>query len=82
MSEMSVSDARERFAEVIDTARSGEVVYVTKHGNRVAVVLDSDAYERLIDELEEEEDRRAIERARAEGEWIPWEQVKADLGLE
>lgn len=82
MSEMSVTDARERFAEAIDQARSGDAVFITKHGRPVVVMIDADEYERLIDAIEDAEDRAAVDLADKDGEWIPWEQVKADLGLE
>jgi prevent-host-death family protein len=81
MSEITVSDARMRLADVIDQARR-EPVYLTRHGKPVAVVLDAEQFERIVDELEDEEDRRAVEQAEADGEWIPWEEVMAELGLE
>ncbi len=80
---MAVSDAREHLAELIETARrSGEPIYVTRRGRRVAVILDSDAYERLLDEAEDALDRAELRAARAEDDYVPWDQVKADLGLQ
>jgi len=50
MNEVAVSEARNRLAEVIEeTRRSGEPVSVTRRGRRVAVILDSDAFDRLVD---------------------------------
>jgi prevent-host-death family protein len=82
-----VTDARSRLAAIIDLARSGhEPVYMTRHGRRVAAVIDAEDLDRLIELAEDMADIRAAEAARAEmqatGEApIPWEQVKADLGL-
>lgn len=82
MTEMAVSAAREHFAELIEDARrTGEPVYVTKRGRRVAVILDPDEYAQLLAEAEDATDRAELEAARAEDDFIPWDQVKADLGL-
>lgn len=86
MSEMPVSDARARLADVVDAARVGhDPVYLTRRGRRVAAVIDADDLDRLIAASEDLADIEAAHAARtelAEGEpAIPWEQVKADLGL-
>lgn len=82
MTQIAVSGAREHLAEVIDDARrTGGPVYVTKRGRPVAVILDPDVYERLLAEAEEASDRVELELARAENDFVPWEEVKADLGL-
>lgn len=86
MSEMPVSDARARLADVVDAARVGhDPVYLTRRGRRVAAVIDADDLDRLIAAAEDLADIEAAHAARtelAEGEpAIPWEQVKADLGL-
>jgi prevent-host-death family protein len=81
MSELAVSEARDHLAEVIDRARSGEPVYVTRRGRRVAVVVDADAYDALVEEAEEALDRAELEVARIQDDYVPWDEVKADLGL-
>ena len=86
MSEITVSDARARLADVVDAARVGhDPVYLTRRGQRVAAVIDADDLDRLISAAEDLADIEAAKAARAEiadGEGtIPWEQVKADLGL-
>jgi prevent-host-death family protein len=82
MTEMAVSAAREHLAELIESARSsGEPVYVTRRGRRVAVILDPEQYERIIDELEDTVDRAELRAARQEDDYVPWEEVKAELGL-
>ncbi|MFM9102122.1 MAG: type II toxin-antitoxin system Phd/YefM family antitoxin, partial [Cyanobium sp.] len=46
MGEITVSQAREKFAEVIEsTQRSGEPIVLTRHGQPVAVVLEHAAFE-------------------------------------
>ena len=86
MSEMTVSDARARLADVVDAARVGhDPVYLTRRGQRVAAVIDAEDLGRLIaaaEDLADIEAACAVRTEIAEGESaIPWEQVKADLGL-
>ena len=53
MNEVAVSEARNRLAEVIEESRrSGEPVSVTRRGCRVAVIMDSGAFDRLVDSAE------------------------------
>jgi prevent-host-death family protein len=82
MNELAASEARDHLSEAIDSARrSGEPVYVTRRGRRVAVIVDADAYDALVDAAEDAADRAELKAARAEDDYIPWEDVKADLGL-
>lgn len=82
MTEMTVSEARDRLADAIDLARtSHEPVVLTRRGRRVAVLVDADDFARMSDLVEDALDRAELEAARAENEYVPWEQVKADLGL-
>lgn len=77
-----MSAAREHLAEVIDTTgRSGEPVYVTRRGRRVAVILHPDAYERLVEDAEDAIDRVELKAAREDDDYVPWDEVKVDLGL-
>ena len=82
MKDMAVSEAREHLAEVIDsTQRTGEPVYLTRRGRPVAVVIDPIVFEKLLNDAEDALDRAELAMARDEDDYIPWEQVKADLGL-
>lgn len=79
---MAVSQARENLADVIESAqRTGEPIYLTRRGRAVAVVVDPDVFAKLLDDAEDALDRAELALAREEADYIPWEQVKADLGL-
>lgn len=81
MSDMTATDARERFSEAL-AASSREPVFITRHGKRVAALVTTEFYERAIEALEDAEDIAAARAALYEDEpSIPWEVVKADLGL-
>jgi prevent-host-death family protein len=82
MTEMAVSEARDHLAELIDaTRRSGDPVFVTRRGRRVAVILDPEVYEQLLEDAEEALDLAELRAAREDDDYIPWDEVKADLGL-
>jgi prevent-host-death family protein len=84
---LSISEAREQLAAVIDRARTEHrPVFLSRRGRRVAAVIDADDLDRLLELAEDMADIRAAEEARAEmretgAAPIPWEEVKADLGL-
>jgi prevent-host-death family protein len=85
--DLAVSEARQQLASIIDRARAEHApVYLARRGRRVAAVIDAEDLERLLELAEDMADIRAAEAARAEmratGEApIPWDEVKADLGL-
>ncbi|MGH1505375.1 MAG: type II toxin-antitoxin system Phd/YefM family antitoxin [Acidimicrobiales bacterium] len=87
MTDMSVTDARARLADVVDRARIGRrPVFLTRRGHRVAAVVDAAQLDELLEAAEDLADIRAAAAARAEMEEtgetaIPWDEVKADLGL-
>ena len=81
MTEMAVSKAREHLADVIASAQIGEPVYLTRRGHAVAVVVDPIVFEKLLDDAEDALDRAELALARDDDDYVPWEQVKADLGL-
>ena len=82
MTEVAVSVARERLADVIEDARrSGEPVWVTRRGKRVAAVVDPEVMERLVEAAEDALDRAALHQAREDDDYVPWDEVKAELGL-
>jgi prevent-host-death family protein len=83
----NISDARIQLAAIVDRARAEhKPVYVARRGRRVAAVIDADDLEHILALAEDMADIRAAEQARVEmqatGEApIPWDEVKADLGL-
>ncbi|UIK90618.2 type II toxin-antitoxin system Phd/YefM family antitoxin [Arthrobacter polaris] len=80
MSIVSVVDARNHFADVIDRSKT-EAVFIERRGHPAAVVVSPERYEQMLEALEEAEDVAAFDEAMAEeGPNIPWAQVKADLG--
>jgi len=80
MSHYAASRAREVFSEVVDKS-AHEPVFIERRGEVAAVVISPSRYEQLLEALEDREDEQAFDEALAEeGDNIPWEQVKADLG--
>ena len=84
---LNVTEARKQLSTIIDQVRTDhQPVYLARWGHRVAAVIDADYLDGILALAEDMADIRAAEDARAEmratGEApIPWEQVKADLGL-
>lgn len=82
MSSVSVADARSHLSDVIARSQK-EAVFIERRGQRAAVVVSPEQYERMLEALEDAEDAAAFDEAMAEeGENIPWNQVKKDLGWE
>ena len=85
MTELTVAAARARLADVVDEARvRHSPVFLTRRGQRVAAVIDSEDLDRLLEAAEDLADIEAARAARAEVSAqgsIPWDRVKADLGL-
>lgn len=85
---VSVSEVRGQLAAIVARARKDhEPIYLSRRGRRVAAIIDADDLDRIIELAGDMADIRAAEQARAEmkatGETpIPWDEVKADLGLE
>jgi prevent-host-death family protein len=84
---LNITEARKQLAAIIDHAHTEhEPVYLTRRGRRVAAVIDADDLEVILELAEDMADIRAAEAVRAEmkatgAEPIPWDEVKADLGL-
>ena len=85
MTELTVAAARARLADVVDEVRERHSpVFLTRRGRRVAAVIDAEDLDRLLGTAEDLADIEAARAARAEVSAqgsIPWDQVKADLGL-
>jgi len=80
MATMSVSNARENLLAAVDLSRT-EAVILERYGKPAAVLVSVEQYETMMDALDDAADVLAFAAAMAEeGENIPWDQVKADLG--
>jgi antitoxin Phd len=80
MARIAISEARERLSEAVEIA-GGEAVFLERYGKPAAVLLSPERYEELMEVFEDAEDIAAFDAAIAEeGDNIPWEQVKVDLG--
>jgi prevent-host-death family protein len=80
MATISVSEAREKLSEVIDASKT-EAVILELYGRPAAVLVSPERYQQLLEAVEEAEDIEAFDAAIAEeGDNIPWDKVKADLG--
>lgn len=84
---MPVSEAKQHLGALVDRAHlQHELVSLSKRGRRVAVLVDADDFDRMVERLGELDDAQAAITARREleetaAEPIPWEDVKAELGL-
>ena len=82
MSNVGVAEARKNLASVIERAQR-EPVVIARRGRAQAVVVSPEHFEVMRDALEQIEDAGAFDEAMAEeGENLPWEQAKSDLGWE
>jgi prevent-host-death family protein len=81
---ISVSEARESFADLVNRAAYGhERVLVSRHGRPIAAIVPMEDVE-FLERMEDELDLKAALDALADPENatpIPWEQVKSELGL-
>ena len=84
---VNISDARSQLAAIVDRARADHhPVFLTRRGHRIAAVIGADDLDRIVALAEDMADIRAADEARDEmkatGQTpIPWDEVKADLGL-
>jgi|SRR5947209_12782984 antitoxin (DNA-binding transcriptional repressor) of toxin-antitoxin stability system len=78
--EVTVTDARAKLPELIDTEiRDGAVVYLTRYGRRVGAVVPAEVAEQF--ELWEDAywSHRAAEVLQRDEPTVPWEQAVAEL---
>lgn len=82
MTTHSFTEARSRLSELMTQVMTAhERIVIERHGrDRIAIVPYEDL--ELLERLEDEADIAAADEALAESdERIPWDEVKADLGL-
>lgn len=84
---LPVSQAKAQLGALIERAQITRVpIYLTRHGRSAVVLIDAGEFERLHTLAEDADDARAAITARKEIDEtgalpVPWEQVKAELGL-
>jgi prevent-host-death family protein len=80
--EISILELRAKLAEAINrVAYQGERAVLTRHRKGVAALVSMEDLA-LLEKLEDEADIKAARAALREGgKPIPWERVKAELGL-
>ncbi|MDJ1371548.1 type II toxin-antitoxin system Phd/YefM family antitoxin [Gulosibacter molinativorax] len=84
---LPISVAKQQLGTLVDRVHlAHETVYLTKHGRRVAAIIDADTLDGILERLEDFEDATAANAARREmaetgASPIPWDEVKAELGL-
>lgn len=78
---LNVSEAKAKFSELVNRATYGRerIVVGTRDKAKVAIIPIEDL--ELLEELEDAQAAREGLEALARGETIPWEEVKAELGL-
>jgi prevent-host-death family protein len=81
---LEITEVRHNLAEVINQVAYGkERVLITRHGKQLVALVPVEDYQ-LLEDLEDridlEKTRAALDEAKAQGT-VPWEQVKAELGL-
>jgi antitoxin Phd len=77
---LSSSDARKNFADTVRRSQT-EPVVIERRGRREAVMLAPEEFDRLVEAAEELDDIAAFDAAMSEeGENIPWDELKAELG--
>jgi len=79
---LAATTARARFAELLNqVAYHHDRVVLHRHGRNVAALISVDDL-KLLQALEDRFDVEAVRESLAEsGPNIPWEQVKAELGV-
>ena len=84
MARVSASKARTDLADILNrVAYKGERVLLHRRGKNVAAVVSLEDFsflEELEDRIDLEEARAALAEVKKKGT-IPWEKIKADLGL-
>ena len=80
MAKMSVSEARERLAEAVETSQT-EADILERCRHPAVILVSPDHYELMMDALKEIQDIASYDESMSEeGPNIPWDLVKSDLG--
>ena len=80
MSELSITEARDELAEVVNQVQyAGARTYLTRHGRRVAAIVPVSLVEAYEDVEKRADLVAAPEADESDEESLPWERVKAEL---
>ena len=81
MSVVPITAARAALPELVKRAQT-QAVILSRRGKPAAVLVSIDAYQHMVQAVQDAEDAAAYDAATADpNPAIPWEQVKTDLGL-
>ena len=84
MTKMTAVQARDHFSDLVSRAvYQKEETIITRRGKPVAAVVPIEALaliEEMEDRLDAEDADRILENTKPE-DWIPWKQVKKELGI-
>jgi len=81
MTSLGVVEARKKFSKTISRVEfGGERIVLERRGEQVAAVVPIEDL-LLLQELENKIDLTAARKALKEPGAVPWEKIKADLGL-
>jgi len=81
MTSLSVSQARQALADLLNrVAYKGERIVIERHGKSLAALVSQEDLA-LLESLEDRIDLEAARKALKEKGSVPWDDVKADLGL-
>lgn len=76
-----VSEAKARLTDLVRRSE-GEDVVLTRHGRPAAVLMSTERHARLMEQLDDLEDQlSAYESERDDDVAVPWEKLRAELGL-
>jgi antitoxin Phd len=80
---ITTSQARKEFSDILKGARKGQRFLLERHNKGVAAIVSIEDLA-ILQAIEDRRDSEAAREALAEIEergTVPWEQVKAELGL-
>lgn len=81
MKKFSATEARNDFAEILNTVRyGGERIVFHRRGKNIAALISIEELD-LIEAMEDRFDLELIKLALKEPEAVPWDKVKEKLGL-
>lgn len=81
MSKITAVDARQQFADIINRSTyAKERIVITRRGKDLAAVVPIEDL-KLLEDIEDRIDLEAARKALKESGSVPWEKVKAELGL-